>query len=485
VAVLQRNKAMHHFLVANGCDYRFRSYVQARHCFSHWHSFCASVVMGEKPSASAALLAAHAALDRDTPDNPVPRLRKTESIESAGDKAGVTGRKRKVRAKRSLLRKVAMSKTLESGVSGVIVLNTICMMMDMDRNSFTGALWQSNADFRIYMGSLELLNTVFTCIFTVECVIKIVGMGRNAIHGDHLFWPSAPLAYFRNGFNLFDFSVVVLTGVQIPDSVTLILCYFATDLRTCSKGSAGVSVLRMFRLARLVRLVRAYPQVQQQVMNLIKVARPAAAHCVIICIFIAIFAIMGKDLLGAQLLLPPSSLSEVAIHARVYVRAHHLEGGFERVHPARVLRVHDAQNESWPILVEVVRSWAIFADPADNLELSATISRQMGRVCGLVFRPLSLSAPSPMSPSPREHCPLCRHCHGMFRTLDAKTGVGTRLCSVSPCPSRPLSPHPKVHSRPSSARPPSPPPILQTPPCLRFVSSTPRPQPPPESDSCR
>jgi hypothetical protein len=84
-----------------------------------------------------------------------------------------------------------MSKVLETSVSGVIVLNTMFMMMDMDRKSFPGQQWRSDEMFRMYLGFLELLNTFCTFIFTGECVIKIVGMGTNAIHGNHLFWPGA------------------------------------------------------------------------------------------------------------------------------------------------------------------------------------------------------------------------------------------------------------------------------------------------------
>jgi hypothetical protein len=76
-----------------------------------------------------------------------------------------------------------------------------------------------------------------------------------------------------------------------------------------------------------------YPQVTQQVLNLIKVARPAAAQSVIIIIFIVIFAIMGNDLLGPAMMSPPRSLAEVTVHSHVYVRGQRLAGGFSRVHP--------------------------------------------------------------------------------------------------------------------------------------------------------
>lgn len=348
-SVLARNSRMKRYVVSNGFDYRFRAYVQVRFSYSHWHSQCASVIMGEVPGSN--VLAAHKELE----------IAETQRIDPllAEDPTKQT-KKRKLRTKSSLLRRLAMSKTLESSISGVIVLNTVSMMMDMDRKSFTGTLWQNDDDFRKYLGSLEILNIIFTSIFTVECLVKIVGMGRDAIHGDHLFWPGAQLAFFRNGFNIFDFFVVILTGIQIPDSMVLVRCYLlgGGDASACSSGNAGVSILRMFRLARLVRLLRMFPQVQQQVMNLITIARPAAAQSVLIFIFIVIFAIMGKDLLGTHLIGPPSDLSQVVIRSRVYVRSKLLPGNFSRVHPARVLQVQE--HLSLPVQVEVVTGWSMF-----------------------------------------------------------------------------------------------------------------------------
>jgi hypothetical protein len=197
-------------------------------------------------------------------------------------------------------------------------------------------------------------------------------MGTNAIHGDHLFWPSAPLAYFRNGFNNFDFVVVILTGLQIPQSLEVTRCYLVGTTDKCASTNAGVSVLRSFRLARLVRLIRNFPQVQAQVLNLVKIARPAAAQSIIILIFIIIFSIMGKDLLGFTLMSPTQSLSEISTNARVYVRARQLPGSFARRHPGRVLRIETARTR-FPVLVEVVQSWSLFSQNVSRRKLWVTV----------------------------------------------------------------------------------------------------------------
>ena len=412
-AVLARNAKAELYLVANGCDFRFRAFLQARHSFSHWHNQCASVIMGEKPAVTAALMQHQQELDvEEGSGSPLRKSLSRDSedddqvesagVDAGGERKGVQGaektkKRRRKRKRKSWLRSLAMSKSLESAICGVIVLNALVMIMDMDRQSWTGEFWPSDSAFQMYLGALELLNTLFTIIFTGECLIKIVGMGTDAIHGDHLFWPGAPLAYFRNGFNIFDFVVVILTGIQIPASVSMVLCYMRRDGSDCDTGSAGVSVLRMFRLARLVRLVRSFPQVQEQVLNLIKVARPATAHSTIMFIFIVIAAIMGKDLLGAVLIDTPKPLSNLAINARVYVRARRLAGGFARVHPARVLRVEeqptpDANNQKWPIHVEVVQGWSILALRQPTTHLQAQLpSSQWEELAGWSRDPCAFS----------------------------------------------------------------------------------------------
>jgi hypothetical protein len=380
-SVLERNPvSVTRYLLSNGFDFRFRAYVQIRRAFSHWHGLCPSAVMVEvKNTRSSSIIDEQLSSTSQLDEKYAAALLRQNSTVGAGDGTGsrrlAKRRKRrqaKAKTKKSWLRTLAMSKGLERFVSGIIVLNTCTMMMDMDRKSFTGTLWRSDEDFRRFLGILEAANGLFTVIFTTECIIKIVGMGTNAITGDHLFWPSAPLAYFRNGFNIFDFVVVILTGLQIPQSIEMTRCYFVGTTDKCASTNAGVSVLRSFRLARLVRLIRNFPQVQAQVLNLVKVARPAAAQSVIILIFIIIFSIMGKDLLGFTLMTPPQSLSEISINARVYVRARQLSGSFARRHPGRVLRIETARTR-FPVLVEVVQSWSLLSQGASKRKLWVTV----------------------------------------------------------------------------------------------------------------
>jgi hypothetical protein len=67
-----------------------------------------------------------------------------------------------------------------------------------------------------YEFTLETINLAFTCIFILECIVKITGLG--------------PKAYFHNNWNQFDFVVVLASLVDI------VLSLF---------GSSGIPLLRV------------------------------------------------------------------------------------------------------------------------------------------------------------------------------------------------------------------------------------------------
>ena len=74
--------------------------------------------------------------------------------------------------------------------------------------------------------AVELSNILFTAIFGLEMVLKILAEGFGK--------------YIQSGFNLFDGVIVVLSSAELLNQ---------------SDGS-GLSVLRTFRLLRILKLVR-------------------------------------------------------------------------------------------------------------------------------------------------------------------------------------------------------------------------------------
>jgi len=87
-------------------------------------------------------------------------------------------------------------------------------------------------------GVFHTINTVILWMFVAEAAMKIVAA-----------WPR-PQDYFRNGWNLFDFGIILLS--LLPASGT-----FAT-------------VARLIRLLRVLRLVTALPKLRLMVVTLIR-----------------------------------------------------------------------------------------------------------------------------------------------------------------------------------------------------------------------
>jgi hypothetical protein len=52
----------------------------------------------------------------------------------------------------------------------------------------------------MYSNALEDANIVFAMIFNIECIMKIIGLGKS---------------YFTNNWNLFDFIIVIGTNLAL------------------------------------------------------------------------------------------------------------------------------------------------------------------------------------------------------------------------------------------------------------------------------
>lgn len=126
--------------------------------------------------------------------------------------------------------------------------------------------------------SLEQIEIVFLVIFTVECFGKIIAQGFVAHQG----------AYLRNGWNLLDFTIVVIGLIS-------------TALSNVMKEGFDVKALRAFRVLRPLRLVSGVPSLQV-VLNSILLAMVPLLHIAILVLFvIIIYAIIGLELFSGKL----------------------------------------------------------------------------------------------------------------------------------------------------------------------------------------
>ncbi|XP_073996715.1 ca[2+]-channel protein alpha[[1]] subunit T isoform X3 [Rhodnius prolixus] len=122
---------------------------------------------------------------------------------------------------------------------------------------------------------VETSNIVFSTIFAVEMLMKIIAEG--------------PFGYISNGFNVFDGVIVVLSVVELGQTFL-----------GAREGSSGLSVLRTFRLLRILKLVRFMPNLRRQLFVMLRTMDNVAVFFSLLILFIFIFSILGMNLFGCQ-----------------------------------------------------------------------------------------------------------------------------------------------------------------------------------------
>jgi len=113
---------------------------------------------------------------------------------------------------------------------------------------------------------LQSLDAMVLAIFLAEIGLKIAAHGRR------------PLDYFRDGWNVFDFTIVALCVLPV--------------------GGPFAAVLRLVRTLRLLRLVAALPKLQLLVGALIKSLSSMGYVGLLLGLVFYIYAVIGVHLFG-------------------------------------------------------------------------------------------------------------------------------------------------------------------------------------------
>uniref|UniRef100_A0A3Q2QKX1 Calcium channel, voltage-dependent, N type, alpha 1B subunit, a n=1 Tax=Fundulus heteroclitus TaxID=8078 RepID=A0A3Q2QKX1_FUNHE len=155
--------------------------------------------------------------------------------------------------------KFVVSAPFEYSIMIMIALNTVVLMM-----KFHGA-----PDF--YEAMLKYLNVVFTTLFSLECVLKIIAFG--------------PLNYLKDAWNVFDF-------VTVLGSITDIL---VTEIKD---RLLNLSFLRLFRAARLIKLLRQGYTIRILLWTFVQSFKALPYVCLLIAMLFFIYAIIGMQVFG-------------------------------------------------------------------------------------------------------------------------------------------------------------------------------------------
>ncbi|XP_035878419.1 voltage-dependent N-type calcium channel subunit alpha-1B isoform X5 [Phyllostomus discolor] len=154
-----------------------------------------------------------------------------------------------------------VSPPFEYFIMAMIALNTVVLMMKF---------YDAPEEYELM---LKCLNMVFTSMFSMECVLKIIAFGV--------------LNYFRDAWNVFDF-------VTVLGSITDIL---VTEIAE-TNNFINLSFLRLFRAARLIKLLRQGYTIRILLWTFVQSFKALPYVCLLIAMLFFIYAIIGMQVFG-------------------------------------------------------------------------------------------------------------------------------------------------------------------------------------------
>lgn len=114
----------------------------------------------------------------------------------------------------------------------------------------------------------EYINFVFFAVFTIEAILKIIGLGFRT--------------YFRDSWNTFDFGIIIVSAVSI-------VLYFTITM----KIKNAVTMIRAFRILRVVRLIKRAKSLNL-IFNTFIVSLPALSNIGgLLLILLYLYSILG------------------------------------------------------------------------------------------------------------------------------------------------------------------------------------------------
>lgn len=151
------------------------------------------------------------------------------------------------------IRSLVEHRFFEKTIITLIILNGITMGLE------TNVVIAEN-----YSSFLWFFNILVVSIFTIEALLKIITYKKQ---------------YFTNGWNLFDFIIVLIS---------------------LAPTSGIFQILRIFRVFRLLRLVTIVPQMRKIVSALLSVIPGILSVAALLTIIFYVFAIMTTQLYGVS-----------------------------------------------------------------------------------------------------------------------------------------------------------------------------------------
>lgn len=167
-----------------------------------------------------------------------------------------------------LIQRLVSSSLFNSFVMLCVLVNTLVLMMDN--------LFSDEVDM-----VLSLINQWLTLVFAIEFILKLIALG---VPG-----------YCRDGFNIFDGVIVLVSIVEI--SANLIL-----DQNTGSALSAfrALRILRSLRVLRVTRLLRSLKFMTVIITVIVETLEQFLYVAILLVLFLYIYALLGMQTFGGN-----------------------------------------------------------------------------------------------------------------------------------------------------------------------------------------
>jgi len=155
---------------------------------------------------------------------------------------------------RETVKKLVESRWFQTVVLGLILINAVILGADT-----LPAVRQSG-----FLPTLAQIDRLIIYLFTIEVALRLFAYR---------------LSYFKNGWNIFDFLIVIASLVA---------------------ASSGLSAIRAFRVLRVLRVVTIIPRMRTVVSALLDAIPGIASVGVVVLLIVYVFAVIGASLYGPQ-----------------------------------------------------------------------------------------------------------------------------------------------------------------------------------------
>lgn len=124
----------------------------------------------------------------------------------------------------------------------------------------------------------ELMNMIFSTIFFIEMVLKLLALGFKN--------------YIKDSFNIFDAVVVILSSIDIA----VMFLFYGKD----SGSNSAISALRAFRLLRIFKLAKTWKDFQELLKTIGNTLKDISNFSILLLIFMFTYTLLGLEVFSGK-----------------------------------------------------------------------------------------------------------------------------------------------------------------------------------------